>query len=290
MKRMRLWSWAAAMLLLAAWTVSRQRPLAARPAGPQASAGQSADVEKPSPAASMSAKEIGEGKMLFQGECGECHGVDGSGAVGPNLHGVAQKRGDQGLFSVIRNGIPGTGMAPVMSLNDHRAWEVISYLRTLGLSADAMAVTGDPAMGHQLYNENGCSTCHSIAGQDGTVGPDLTQIGKMRAPKYLLDLLRDPGAHPPADTALPERGQFTGYMVTQVVTKTGQEVSGIRVNEDTFTIQLRDVAGHYYSFNKADLKSLKEEPGKSVMPSFANLPPGQLDDLVAYLFGLKGAQ
>ncbi len=290
MRRIRLWSCAAAMLMLAAWAVSREGAIAAPAAGQQADAGKAAGTEKPDPAATMTAKQIAEGKELFQGSCGECHGVDGSGAVGPNLHGVAQKRGDQDLFSVIRNGIPGTGMAPVMSLNDHRAWEVIAYLRTLGPSKDEMAVTGDPAKGHQLYNENGCATCHSIGGQGGTVGPDLSQIGNMRAPKYLLDLLRDPGAHPPADTALPERGQFTGYMVTQVITKSGQEVTGIRVNEDTFTIQLRDVAGHYYSFNKADLKSLKEEPGKSVMPSFANLPPGQLDDLVAYLSGLKGAQ
>ncbi len=78
--------------------------------------------------------------------------------------------------------------------------------------------------------------------------------------------------------------------MTHVVTKSGKEISGIRINEDTFTIQLKDVGGHYYSFDKSALKSITTEPGKSFMPSFTNLSAGDLDDLVAYLASLKGAQ
>ena len=107
--------------------------LTAAPQGPPQ--GPPQKVVEPDSAKNPSAAQLAEGKLLFQGECGECHGVDGSGAAGPNLHGVAQRRGDEGLFSVIRNGIPGTGMAAISNLNDQRAWEVVAYVRTLGPSA-----------------------------------------------------------------------------------------------------------------------------------------------------------
>jgi cytochrome c oxidase cbb3-type subunit III len=262
--------------------------LTAAPQGPPQ--GPPQKVVEPDSAKNPSAAQLAEGKLLFQGECGECHGVDGSGAAGPNLHGVAQRRGDEGLFSVIRNGIPGTGMAPVSNLNDQRAWEVVAYVRTLGPSASDEEVKGDATKGRAVYEANGCATCHAIGDQGGGFGPQLTRIGEARSPKYLHDFLLDPGAHPPADAAVPERGSFTGYLVTHVVTKSGKEISGIRINEDTFTIQIEDVGGHYYSFNKSELKSIKTEPGKSFMPSFSNLSATDLDDLVAYLASLKGAQ
>jgi cytochrome c oxidase cbb3-type subunit III len=262
--------------------------LTAAPQGPPP--GPPPRVVEPDSAKNPSADELAEGKLLFQGECGECHGVDASGNVGPDLHGVTQKRGDEGVFSVIRNGIPGTGMAPVSNLNDMRAWEVVAYLHTLAPSAADEKVKGDPAKGQSVYESNGCATCHSIDGNGGVFAPQLTRIGSERSTKYLHDFLLDPGAHPPADPALPERGAFTGYLVTHVVTKSGKDITGVRINEDTFTIEIEDVGGHYYSFNKSDLKTLETEPGKSLMPSFSNLSASDLDDLVAYLASLKGAE
>ena len=67
-------------------------------------------------------------------------------------------------------------------------------------------------------------------------------------------------------------------------------MTGIRVNEDTFTIVLRDVGGHFYSFDKTNLKTIEREPGKTVMPSYGNLSATDMDNLVAYLSSLKGAQ
>jgi putative heme-binding domain-containing protein len=243
-----------------------------------------------SPAAKLTAADIEEGKALYGAQCAGCHGVDGSGGMGPNIRGSGQRRGDQGMFSVIRNGIPGTGMGPVMSLNDKRAWQTVAYVRTLGGSGSDEAAKGDAAKGKAVYQANGCEGCHAIAGQGGGTGPDLTVIGRMRAPKGLRDMLLNPGANPPADTALPERASYTGYLVTHVVTKDGRKITGLRVNEDTFTLLVRDLAGHYYSFDKADLQKVETEPGKSLMPSYTNLSATELDDLVAYLASLKGAQ
>jgi cytochrome c oxidase cbb3-type subunit III len=274
-----------AALTLSALALSK-RPLFVLEAAPQAPGA----MQQAPPVPNFTAEDVTEGKSLFQGECGECHGVDGSGGVGPNLHGAIRKRGEQGVFLVIRNGIPGTGMAPVSNLNDKRAWQVVAYLRTLSDSDAGAVATGDSAKGKDVYAANGCAICHAVDGQGGGVGPELTRIGEARSPKYLHDFLLDPGKNPPNDARLPERGQFTGYLVTHVVTKEGQSVTGIRVNEDTFSIQLRDVGGHYYSFDKSDLATLETEPGKSVMPSFTNLSRTDLDNLVAYLSSLKGAQ
>ena len=181
-------------------------------------------------------------------------------------------------------------MPGVMSLNDQRAWQVIGYVRTLGDSGAAEVAKGDPAKGKAVYDANGCALCHAIGGQGGGIGPQLTAIGRSRAPKYLHDFLLDPGKNPPADMSLPGRGANTGYLLVHVVTKDGRDVTGIRVNEDTYTVVLKDVSGRFYSFDKSDLKTIEKQPGKSVMPSYSNLSATDLDDLVAYLSSLKGTQ
>jgi len=239
-----------------------------------------------SPADRLTPDDIVMGKQLYAANCASCHGVDATGQLGPNLHGVVERRGEQAVFGIVRNGMG--GMPPVVSINDQRVWQVIGYLRTLGLSGRTEAATGDPAKGKIVYAENGCATCHTIDTQGGSVGPQLTTIGRSRAPKYLHDFLLDPGKNPPSDITLPERAANTGYLLVHVVTNDGHEMTGMRVNEDTFTITLRDVGGHFYTYDKVKLKTIEREPGKSVMQSYSNLSAADLDNLVAYLSSLKG--
>ncbi len=230
-----------------------------------------------SPVSKLTPDDIATGKQIFAAQCAGCHGFDGSGQLGPNLHGVEARRGDAGIFSVVRNG---TGaMPPVMSLNDQRVWQVVGFVRTLGDMGPVEAAKGDAAKGKAVYEANGCVVCHAIGMTGGGVGPQLTTVGRSRPPKYFYEFLRDPGKNPPA-----------GYELVHVVTKNGHDVTGIRVNEDTFAIVLRDVGGHFYSFDKTKLKSIEPEPGKTVMPSYGNLSATDMDNLVAYLSSLKGAQ
>jgi cytochrome c oxidase cbb3-type subunit III len=278
-------SLAGLLLILSGLGLSR---LHASPQGPPPPQAAAPGAPQESPVSKMTPDDIAMGKQLFGGNCAGCHGFDGGGQLGPSLKGVAQRKGDAGVFGVIRGGQG--GMPPQMSLNDQRAWQVVAYVRTLGDTGPAEAAKGDPAKGKAVYDANGCSTCHAINGQGGGVGPQLTNIGKSRVPHYLHDFLLDPGKTPPADMSLPERGANTGYLLVHVVTKDGHEMTGIRVNEDTFTLELRDVGGHFYSFDKSRLKTIEAEPGKTVMPSYGSLSEGDLDDLVAYLASLKGAQ
>ena len=73
-----------------------------------------------------------------------------------------------------------------------------------------------------------------------------------------------------------------------VVTKKGQSVTGVRVNEDSFSIQIRDDAGRSYSFWKNEIAQVDKQRGKSPMPSYkGQLSDDELTDLVAYLASLK---
>jgi hypothetical protein len=65
----------------------------------------------------------------------------------------------------------------------------------------------------------------------------------------------------------------------------GATVRGIRLNEDTFSLQLRDDRGRLVSLLKRDLKSF-EVIRRSPMPSFASKLNGtQMDDVIAFLIG-----
>jgi len=153
------------------------------------------------------------------------------------------------------------------------------------------AATGDPKRGEALYNSSGCAACHMIAGQGGSIGPELSRIGAMRGATNLKARLQDPGANLPDTGDGPFGNRWTQYLMYRAAEKDGRIVEGMRVGEDSFTIVLKDAKGKFHGLWKPELRSLEKEPGKSFMPSFKEtLFAAQLDDLVAYLIGLKSAQ
>jgi hypothetical protein len=63
----------------------------------------------------------------------------------------------------------------------------------------------------------------------------------------------------------------------------------MRVNEYSFTIQVRDATNRFRSFRKRELKVLERQPNRSLMPSYRErLSASELDDLTAYLASLRG--
>lgn len=211
--------------------------------------------------------------------------------MGPNIQGVAASLGPEGLFTVIHNGVFGSGMPSFAELGDQKIWQVIDYLGSLGPGA-AMVGVGDPEKGKAVYQANICSSCHMIAGQGGDTGPDLSRIGADRSASYLRAVLLDPAGNlPQTDNALQERQSYPMYVMYRAVLKDGSVIEGMRINEDSFTIQLRDANGGIHSIQKFKVQKLEAEPGKSFMPSYkGKLSDDQLNDLVAYLSSLGGAQ
>lgn len=227
-----------------------------------------------------SAVDVERGARLFRTNCGGCHGPAGTGGRGANLAQPRLRRApdDRALFLVIRQGIPGTEMPPGWwILDDHEMWQVAAYVRSLGRVAPE-DVHGDAQAGSRLFRTAGCLACHQVALEGGRVGPSLTDIGSRRGVSYLRAVLLDPAS------SLPE-----GFLQVQARTADGTRITGIRLNEDTWSIQLRDLSDHLLSFWKEDLVSLEKQPGRSPMPSYrGRLSDQELDHVVAYLVSLRG--
>jgi cytochrome c oxidase cbb3-type subunit 3 len=236
--------------------------------------------------------QIAAGGKLFQGMCITCHGFEGTGGDAPSLNRpiLARAPDDDALRAVITNGIPDRGMPRVRVLGPDELDDLVFYVRSLGQSHTA-AATGDATRGRDLYAKSGCSFCHIARGDGGSLGPELTTIGELRSADYLRQAITSPGKRLPRNTLpVPARG-YAEFLLVRVVTSDGKEIRGNRMNEDTLTIQLRDATNKIYSFRKSDVKTIEPLPGKSLMPSFDNrLNKTELDDLVAYLSTLRGAQ
>jgi cytochrome c oxidase cbb3-type subunit 3 len=239
----------------------------------------------------QSAADLQKGRQLFEGLCARCHGFDGTGGEGPNLNRPALPRApdDEALRAVIRDGIPERGMPRVRRTTDSEQRQLVAYVRSLGRVAP-VARTGDVPKGRALYQRSGCSSCHVIDGEGGAVGPELTIIGMQRGPGYLRQAIIDPAAALPRGAQLVPARNLDEFLPVRVVTRDGREVRGARINEDSFTIQLRDMNDQFHSFRKSELRQIEKEFGKSLMPPYKErLTGSEIDDLVAYLSSLGGA-
>jgi cytochrome c oxidase cbb3-type subunit III len=246
-----------------------------------------AAAQQSAPAANSAAAQ---GKDLFEQNCSTCHGVDAGGEEGPDLHGVPNSLGDASVVNIIQHGIRGTAMPGFYNLSAKDAADIVAFLRTFEPNISG-TVTGDPKAGQALYQSSGCASCHMIDGQGGSVGPELSRIGDMRGPASLKERLIDPGANLPQSGTGYYSSKWTEYLMFRAVEKDGHVIDGMRVGETSFVIVLKDATGKFHTLWKPDLRSLQQQPGKSLMPSFKEaLSPAQMNDLVAYLMTLKGAQ
>jgi cytochrome c oxidase cbb3-type subunit 3 len=227
-----------------------------------------------------SAADLARGKKLYQGQCALCHGQTGEGGRGPSLARpkLVRASDETGVVLLIQNGIPGTEMGRFWMMSPHEMRQVAAYVISLGRTATE-TLPGDAAHGRALYAAQGCANCHIVNGAGTAIGPELTEVGARRSAANLREHLTDPGKNPPE-----------GFMMVRVVTRDGKKITGIRKNEDSFTVQIQDTGGRFYSFRKSDLADVKKAPKESPMPSFRSLSSAELDDLVAYLAGLRGAK
>jgi cytochrome c oxidase cbb3-type subunit III len=235
------------------------------------------------PLALLMAAQAPMGEAIFTGQCAICHGQRGEGGRGPALARSKLRHApdDAALQRIIRRGIPGTGM-PGTWLNEAELAGVAAHVRSLGRTGAAPAsLAGNATSGEAVFRGKGrCAACHTVNGHGGAFGPDLTGIGARRSAVHLRQSVVEPAAD-----VLPD------FVLLHAVTQTGRTVTGARVNEDTFSVQIRDAAGVVHSFWKSELRQLRKEPGKTAMPGYgAALSASELDDLVRYLASLEEAQ
>jgi putative heme-binding domain-containing protein len=225
--------------------------------------------------------DIEYGSQIFVAQCSGCHGVNGDQVSGVNLRSGQFRHvfSDNDLRSIVTNGIPGTAMPP-FNLDPPELAGIVAYIRNMR-DFDVRTVTlGDAGRGEALYKGTGnCASCHRLNGKGPRVAPDLSEIGALRTADTLKRSLVDPtGAMLPLNRSV------------RAVTRDGKIITGRRLNEDTYTVQLIDDQERLVSLEKADLREYAVLKTSS-MPSYKDkLSSQELTDLVAYLLSLKGTK
>jgi len=219
------------------------------------------------------------GSRLYVAECAICHGPNGDEVDGINLRTGAFRnvRSDDDIRTIVTEGLGGRRM-PAFDLRQDELDGIVAYIRA-GFDPSGVAIrVGDPQRGADLfYGAGDCASCHRVAGEGPRTAPDLSEIGAIRTPAALQRALLDPAA-----ALLPINRPV------RLVTVSGEEVRGRRLNEDTYTVQMIDSDGRLRSFLKADLTEFDVSSAPTKQPT--TLSNDQVADLVGYLLSLTGEQ
>src|SRR5262249_32013411 len=139
--------------------------------------------------------------------------------------------------------------------------------------------TGDVKHGRDVFvsKKAGCANCHTIAGDGGRVGPDLTKIGASPAAADLLERIGFPSAS--------FAREFRPYVI---VTDAGKVHTGIISRQTPDAIHLRTADLAEIRIPRAAIEEMKES-NTSIMPKGLDtiLSATELRDLLAYLRELK---
>ncbi len=228
-----------------------------------------------------SEQDVEQGRALFRSNCAFCHGLTAGGGRGPSLISAKLVRGstNDDIKNIIRSGVPGTSMPSFENIEKDDLDKLVRYIRHLGGSnVISVPVNGDADAGKRVYGRSGCAGCHRIGDEGSNFGPDLSRVGSGRSSDYIHQSIVEPSADIPAE-----------YEGVTLFTKDGKKITGVRVNEDTFTVQLRLGNDRFALFNKSELKEVIY-PKQSLMPAYKTLPAKDLQNLLAYLDSLRGQQ
>ncbi|MCB1672543.1 MAG: c-type cytochrome [Gammaproteobacteria bacterium] len=222
---------------------------------------------------------IEAGSRVYTQQCALCHGPQGDTVDGINLRrGVFRTASsDDDLRQVISGGAA-QGRMPAFSLNPTELDGVIAYIRA-GFDPDGVAVRiGNPERGRALFTGKGqCAGCHRVNGSGPRTAPDLSEIGALRTPAALQRSLLDP-----ASALLPINRPV------RIVTRDEEVITGRRLNEDTYTVQLIDSQERLRSLVKADLVRYEISQTPTHQPT--TLASDEVADLIGYLLTLRGLQ
>ncbi len=219
----------------------------------------------------------GTGSATYNSACAGCHGLDGRGtdkAINISESNQIRHLSDAQLTDIISNGVPGTGMPAFHTLSERQTRAVVGYIRSLQGKGDARNLPGNARHGKEIFFGKGeCSSCHTISGEGGFLGPDLSSYGAGVPSKEIRDAIVRPQRVPPQ-----------GYRQAVLTTSAGDRVEGIIRNEDNFSIQFQTKDGAFHFFQKSELHGL-DRLDASLMPTNygERLSPGELDDLANYL-------
>jgi putative heme-binding domain-containing protein len=134
---------------------------------------------------------------------------------------------------------------------------------------------GDVRRGHLVFlsAKAACYSCHKLGHGGGTLGPDLTNIGKFRNERDLIEAIVYPNA-----------SFVRGYEPFTVVTQGGDDFTGVMINEAADEVVLAVGPHLQQRIPRRDIREVR--PGAvSLMPQGMDsvLTKQELADVVAFL-------
>ncbi|MSU57916.1 MAG: c-type cytochrome [Pedosphaera sp.] len=143
------------------------------------------------------------------------------------------------------------------------------------LNNDLNVGPGDPARGHEIFTKV-CGVCHTMFGEGGKIGPDLTTANRADR-EFLLGSIVDPSAV--------VRKEFLSY---EVEMKDDRVLGGMILDQSSGNLTLGTSTGERVVISQAQVVSLRES-AVSAMPEglVKPLKPQELRDLFSYLQSTK---
>jgi putative heme-binding domain-containing protein len=141
--------------------------------------------------------------------------------------------------------------------------------------ARAMA---DAERGKAVFTKH-CASCHQIAGQGATIGPQLDGIGNRGLDRVLEDVLD------------PNRNVDVAFRTTTLRLTDGRVVSGLVRREEPQQLILADAQGKEFSIAKSEIEEQQKTPLSLMPANVGEILSGQeFFDLVGYLVSQRAAQ
>ena len=139
------------------------------------------------------------------------------------------------------------------------------------LTPNALA-QADPHAGRAVF-AGICATCHTLYGEGGKIGPDLTGANRDNL-DYLLENIADPSAVVAPD-----------FRMSLITLKDGRVLAGMVTAKNEHTLTLRTMTD-VQTVERAEIGKIEESP-LSMMPEglLAAFTPEQTLNLFAYLMG-----
>ncbi len=187
-------------------------------------------------------------------------------------------------------------MKPPLSLAADEVRALTAYLQSLGGTVELAAIRlpsaaqaaaaaaqawepylpGDATRGESIFFDDqrfGCATCHRIGERGGRVGPNLTHVGGVRAPRELVRSILEPSVE-----------ITNGFQGVEVETADSESLTGTLVHEDDAQITLALASGNERTIATGHIV-VRSSAKLSLMPgNFAELlTVSDLHDLLAFL-------
>ncbi len=157
---------------------------------------------------------------------------------------------------------------PIDQLNGDKS---VAYKRYQHLLTDQSLASADLIKGRALFQRT-CSACHTLYGEGGKLGPDITGSNRTNI-DYLLNNLIEPSSEIQDD-----------YRMVVITSRDGRTYSGNVIAENDRQVTLRVIGQDQLVLNKSDIQS-SETATTSLMPEglLQTLTDKEVLDLVAYL-------